>query len=113
MGVFLFSLSLPLVLLFKRKKKATKKVTQNPSPSLPSRHLLGVVLQTGPETFWLIRYLVFRVWLVKLSHEFFCGKEGIAVEVQVWTRRFILGEGWLRGWAAFRGKNLVSQQDPP
>lgn len=49
---------------------------------------------------------------MKLSHEFFCGKEGIAVEVQVWTDRFILGEGWLRGWAVLRGKNLVSQQDP-
>lgn len=114
MGVFLFSVSLSLSPLFyslKGKKKQQKK--SHRIPPLPSRHLLGVVLQTGPETFWLIRYLVFRVWLVKLSHEFFCGKEGIAVEVQVWTRRFILGEGWLRGWAAFRGKNLVSQQDPP
>lgn len=113
MGVFLFSFSSPLVLLFKRKKKSNKKSHTESPPPLPSRHLLGVVLQTGPETFWLIRYLVFRVWLVKLSHEFFCGKEGIAVEVQVWTDRFILGEGRLRGWAVFRGKNLVSQQDPP
>lgn len=110
MGVFLFSLSPPLFYSLKGKKSNKKS---HRIPPLPSRHLLGVVLQTGPETFWLIRYLVFRVWLVKLSHEFFCGKEGIAVEVQVWPDRFILGEGWLRGWAAFRGKSLVSQQDPP
>lgn len=50
---------------------------------------------------------------MKLSHEFFRGKDGAAVEVRVRTDRFILGEGWLRGWAAFGGKNLVSQQDPP
>lgn len=47
-----FVLSLPLVLLFKRKKSNKKK--KGHKESLPSRHLLGVVLQTGPEMFRLI-----------------------------------------------------------
>lgn len=50
---------------------------------------------------------------MKLSHFLWEGK-GIAIKVLVWTNREVYFGGGLAqiGWAMFRGKNLVSGQDP-
>lgn len=100
MGVFLFP---PLLCFILRKKKNPNKSHKEP---LPSRHLLGVVLQT-----WRDVLVDSTFGFTRLVDEAFSDrkeKKGIAMEVPVGTHRFsFLGEGWLRGWAVLRGKSLV------
>lgn len=63
--------------------------------------------------FFFLLFLVFN-WLMKLSHEFSVERKRHCYQGPGWTNIEVYFGGGLAqiGWAMFRGKILVSGQDP-